>query len=77
MYLQLLPAIGQSVISDSPEPGGFYHLQLSVRNLNLMFSKVKAMMIIMLKLMCKKMACLLLNLLVLHFRMSHSLLKRQ
>jgi hypothetical protein len=74
MLLQHLQVIGPSVTSDNPEPGGFFHLQLSNRILNLLLlSKVKGMLIIMLKLICKKMVCLLLSLLVLHFKMSLSL----
>jgi hypothetical protein len=60
MLLQHLQVIGPSVTSNNPEPGGFFHLQLSNRILNLLLlSKVKGMLMIMLKLICKKLVCLL------------------
>jgi hypothetical protein len=74
MLLQHLQVIGPSTTSDNPELGRFFHLQLSNRILNLLLlSKVKVKLMIMLKLRCKKMVCLLLSLLVLHFKMSLSL----
>jgi hypothetical protein len=56
ILLQPLLAIGPSGTSDNPKPGEFYHLQLSARNLNLMLSKVKGILVTMLKLICNMMA---------------------